>query len=656
MPSTPLPVNQFTPDRASHPIQIQDVRPSIDSGRYPVKREVGDELVISADVFREGHDQIRVAVQYRPWYATHWRESPMHHQGNDLWTGSFIVTENARHDYRIVAWPDRFGTWRDEVRKKADAGLDLSSELLEGAALLESIAQRDASGTIGDALRRAASLDQYGRVELLLDESLAGVVEAALDRQAIQVSSPAFEVIVDRVKARYAAWYEIFPRSAGSTEGQTGTFDDVIDRLEMIAGMGFDVLYFPPIHPIGEINRKGPNNAVISQPGDPGSPYAIGAASGGHDAIEPSLGTLEDFHRLVEAAGEHGLEIALDFAIQAAPDHPWAADNPSWFHVRPDGTIKYAENPPKKYEDIYPINFGGNDWSGLWQELRRVFLFWIDQGVSIFRVDNPHTKPFGFWEWVIREIQELHPQVIFLSEAFTRPKIMSTLAKAGFTQSYSYFTWRNDKQGLTDYFQELTSPPVSEYMRTNLFPTTPDILPVYLQQGGAAAFKIRLTLAATLSSVYGMYSGYELCEGAGIPGKEEFINSEKYELKVWDWERPGNIRPFVTTLNVIRQAHPALHEYDNLRFHWSGSDQILVYSKADAASGDAVLVVVNLDPFRTMDAMIYVPPDDLLVDGNRPFTAHDLLSGERYDWHGGDHYVRLDPAIQPVHVLVFEQE
>ncbi len=656
MPSTSRASTHSVPSVSPHPILIESVLPTVDHGRYAVKREVGDTIDVSADVYREGHDLIKVRLQYRKWFETSWQSSPMTHQGNDFWTGQFVVEDNCRYLYRVAAWPDRFGSWRDEVRKKVEAGVDVASEILEGIALLLPLATKDQRG---DAIASViavieAAVSASDQVALLLDDALADLVEDALDLETLQTTSQEFEVVADTVRARFAAWYEIFPRSAGSHPGVTGTFDDVIDRLDMIAGMGFDVLYFPPIHPIGEVNRKGKNNAVTSHPGDPGSPYAIGSAIGGHDAIEPSLGSLEDFHRLVEEAKARGMEIALDFAIQAAPDHPWAKDHPSWFHIRPDGTIKYAENPPKKYEDIYPVNFSGDDWQGLWIELRRVFLYWIDQGVTIFRVDNPHTKPFQFWEWVIREIQDIHPEVIFLAEAFTRPKIMQALAKGGFTQSYSYFTWRNDKQGLSEYFQELTNPPVSEYMRANLFPTTPDILPVYLQQSGPAGFKIRLTLAATLSSVYGMYSGYELCENAGIPGKEEFINSEKYELKVWDWDRPGNIRPFVTRLNTIRREHPSLHEYGNLQFHWSASDHILCYSKTLPGSADAVLIVVNLDPFTAHDSMIYVPLGRLGMPHDRSFFAHDLLSGERYEWSGVDHYVRLDPAIQPVHVFSFE--
>ncbi len=638
-----------------HAILIENIAPTVDGGRYPVKREVGDTLHVSADVFRDGHDLIRVFLQHRLWFETSWETVEMVHEGNDRWVASIPLEQNDRLHYRINAYTDRFGSWRDEVRKKHEAKLDLSSEIQEGLQLLDDLIPHDATGTLSATLDLVhGAPDQSAKVVHLLDDSVATAVEDALDMDAISTCSPAFDVVVDRVRARFAGWYELFPRSAGSTPGVSGTFDDVIGRLDMIRDMGFNVLYFPPIHPIGEVNRKGRNNAVTSNPGDPGSPYAIGSRHGGHDAIEPSLGSLEDFHRLVEEARARQIEIALDFAIQAAPDHPWASEHPSWFHIRPDGTIKYAENPPKKYEDIYPINFSGDDWQGLWIELRRLLLYWIDQGVTIFRVDNPHTKPFRFWEWVIREIQNTHPEVIFLSEAFTRPKVMKALAKSGFTQSYSYFTWRNDKQGLTEYFQELTTPPVSEFMRANLFPTTPDILPVYLQQGGPPAFKVRLTLAATLSSVYGMYSGYELCEGAGIPGREEFINSEKYELKVWDWDRPGNIRGFVTRINQIRREHPALHEYEKLRFHWSASDQILCYSKALPNSEDAALVVVNLDPFRTHDSMIYVPPGDLGMPHDQPFIAHDQISDERYQWQGGDHYVRLDPGVEPVHVLTFE--
>jgi starch synthase (maltosyl-transferring) len=633
---------------------IEDIWPSIDNGRYPVKREVGDDLVVSADVFREGHSHIRVLLQLKTWYETAWSELPMEHTGNDRWVATVTLSENTRYQYRILALADDFGSWRIEAEKKLNAGLDISSELLEGIALLDQLIDTPVAADhelakFANAAR--AEKSQPGAAAILLDPELEELVFRSAPREHISAQSQIYEVVVDRVRARYASWYEIFPRSAGSVPGQSGTFDDVIGRLDQIQEMGFDVLYFPPIHPIGEVNRKGRNNAVNAQPGDPGSPYAIGSRLGGHDAIEPSLGTLEDFHRLVEEARQRGIELALDFAIQVAPDHPWSTHHPSWFYVRPDGTIKYAENPPKKYEDIYPINFTGEDWHGLWFELRRIILFWIDQGVTIFRVDNPHTKPFAFWEWLIHDVQNVHPETIFLSESFTRPKVMKALAKSGFTQSYTYFTWRNEKAELVDYFQELTNPPVSEYMRGNLFPTTPDILPDFLQEGGRPAFRIRLILAATLSSVYGMYSGFELCEATPVPGKEEYLNSEKYELKVWDWDRPGNIREDVTRINRLRREHPALQEYDNLRFFWAASDHILCYGKYDANADDAILVVVNLDPFNTHESMIYFPPDAFGLTNEEQYSAVDLISGETYLWKGGDQYVRLDPQVEPAHLF-----
>ncbi|CAN5648028.1 alpha-1,4-glucan--maltose-1-phosphate maltosyltransferase [soil metagenome] len=635
-------------------VVLENIAPAIEGGRFPVKREVGDTLTVTVDAFREGHDAITVLLQHRLSHEPVWHEQAMTHVGNDQWTATLTLTENARYRYRVVAFPDIFGSWRDEIIKKRAANMDIPSELLEGLAILEQLSAKSSGEDSGipeflDRFRQADSQDE--QASILLSSELQQMADVALDRSGIETTSTECEVVVDRVKARSAAWYELFPRSAGNVPGVSGTFDDVIARLDDIEQMGFDVLYFPPIHPIGEINRKGRNNAVTSLPGDPGSPYAIGSALGGHDAIEPSLGTFEDFRRLVEAATDRGIEIALDFAINVAPDHPWPADHPDWFHVRPDGTIKFAENPPKKYEDIYPINFAGEDWQNLWIELRRILLFWVDQGVTTFRVDNPHTKPFALWEWLIREVQTLHPEVIFLSEAFTRPKIMKRLAKCGFTQSYTYFTWRNNKSELIDYFEELTNPPVSDYMRGNLFPTTPDILPTYLQDGGPPAFKIRLTLAATLSSVYGMYSGFEVCEATPVPGKEEFLNSEKYEVKTWDWDRPGNIRLFVARLNQIRREHPALQEYDNLTFFWSANDNILCYGKVDGTTGDGILVVVNLNPFSPEESMIYVPSDHFKLPLEGEFPVVDLVIGQTYHWAGVDHLVRLDPDVEPVHVF-----
>ncbi len=454
-------------------------------------------------------------------------------------------------------------------------------------------------------------------------------------------------MVVDRVRARYAAWYELFPRSAGRLPGQSGTFADAATRLPVIAAMGFDVVYFPPIHPIGRINRKGPNNTLVAGPDDPGSPYAIGNETGGHDAIEPSLGTLNDFRAFVEAARGLGMDVALDFAIQCAPDHPWVKDHPDWFYVRPDGTIKYAENPPKKYEDIYPINFQTADWRNLWEELKRIVLFWADQGVTTFRVDNPHTKPTVFWEWLIAEVQQSHPETVFLSEAFTRPKVMKALAKAGFTQSYTYFTWRNFKREITEYLTELTQSEMAEYFRGNFFTNTPDILPVILQEGGRPAFKMRLALATTLSSVYGIYSGYELCEATPVPGKEEYLNSEKYEYKVWDWDRPGNIIDYVTALNRMRREHPALHEYDNLRVYTADDDNVICYGKATADHSDIVVGVVNLDPFQPHESAIHLPVEEFGIKPDEQYRATDLLSGETFIWTGGTQHLRLDPHNEP---------
>jgi starch synthase (maltosyl-transferring) len=470
-------------------------------------------------------------------------------------------------------------------------------------------------------------------------------------RDSCQTLDRPIPVWVDRQAARFAAWYEMFPRSAGRVAGQSGTFQDVIDELPRISGMGFDVLYFTPIHPIGTTKRKGKNNSVLSQPGDPGVPYAIGSPEGGHDAIEPQLGTFDDFDRLVAAARAHGMEIALDLAIQASPDHPWAKEHQDWFTIRPDGSIKFAENPPKKYEDIYPVNFQTEAWKELWLELKRIVLLWVEHGVLTFRVDNPHTKPTIFWEWLIDEVHQVNPNVIFLSEAFTRPKVMKSLAKAGFSQSYTYFTWRHGKQELIDYFTELTQTDAAEYMRGNLFPNTHDINTYFLQQAGRAGFKLRHVLAATLSSVYGIYSSYELCEATPVPGKEEYLNSEKYEYKVWDWDRPGNISQDIANVNAIRRVHSALHEYDNLRFFWAESDQMLCYGKSTPDHSDNILIVVNLDPHNVQAGRIWFPLEAFGLEHAGQFEARELLTGQTWTWSGGDQWVRLDPAQESAHIF-----
>lgn len=635
-------------------ILIEDVRPQIDCGRYPVKREVGDTFEVSADIFRDGHDLIAAVIQYRRSDLAEWREVEMMHVDNDRWSGSLILDENATYDYRVQSFPDYYGTWADEIEKKIGAGLDVASELLEGGTIVQDIVDR-ISGADAEALRRelqsaVSAAMQQDAVSILLSSTVADAVHRNRSRVGSMETQP-LRVVVDRVRARYAAWYSMFPRSAGTVEGQSGTFNDVVAQLPRLQHMGFDVLYFTPIHPIASTNRKGRNNALVAEPGDPGVPYAIGTSEGGHDGIEPSLGSLEDFRRLVDAAADHGMEIALDIALQASPDHPWVTDHPEWFFIRPDGTIKYAENPPKKYQDIYPLNFNNPNWKALWEEIRRIILYWVDQGVKTFRVDNPHTKPTAFWEWLIAEVRDHHPDVIFLSEAFTRPKVMKALAKAGFSQSYTYFTWRNFKQELIEYGTELTQTEMKEYFRGNFFTNTHDILPIILQEGGRPAFIARVTLAATMSSVYGIYSGFELCEATPVPGKEEYLNSEKYEYKVWDWDRKGNISAFISRLNEIRREHSALQEYENLRFHPADDDNILCYGKSSVDGADNVLVVVNLDPFQEHRATI-VLPDELFANGDHEqIHVHELLTGESFLWTGRSQAISLNPNVNPVSIL-----
>ncbi|MGH2615922.1 MAG: alpha-1,4-glucan--maltose-1-phosphate maltosyltransferase, partial [Thermomicrobiales bacterium] len=597
LPSVPLPDTLDPPS----PVIIERVQPEIDGGRYPVKRIQGDILEVAADIFKDGHDKIAAVVKYRRKDEDDWQEAEMRLVDNDRWAGEVLLPDNTRYAYTIEAFPDRWATWADEIEKKFDAGQDVALELLEGRAILEEALTRADAADRAIIEEAIATVDREGSQAATLRMLLAPEVEAAMrrarSRHGMTVYERQLEVVVDRPAARFAAWYEMFPRSAGTDPTRGATFAEAAQRLPALAEMGFDVVYLTPIHPIGGAFRKGKNNTLSGRPDDPGVPYAIGSEAGGHDAIEPGLGTLEDFRAFVARAAALGMEVALDIAWQASPDHPWAKEHPEWFTIRPDGTIHYAENPPKKYQDIYPLNFDTPAWRELWLELRRIILFWVDQGVKTFRVDNPHTKPTVFWEWLIADVQREHPEVIFLSEAFTRPKVMRSLAKAGFTQSYTYFTWRNFKAELEAYFTELTQSEMKEYYRGNLFPNTHDILPFILQEGGRPAFKMRFVLAATLSSVYGIYSGFELCENTPVAGREEYLNSEKYEYKVWDWDRPGNISSYITRINAIRRQHPALQLSDHLRFYPSDDENITCYGNATSEGSDRVLIVVNLDPF-----------------------------------------------------------
>ena len=639
-------------------VVIEAIAPNVDGGRYPVKREVGAVFEVSADIFKEGHDVLVAFLLYRRADERAWRETPMRFVDNDRWAGAFTLADNARWVYTIEALADPFRSWQADLAKRVEAGQDVASELAEGVALIRDAARRARAGDHRDALaaytrRIEQAPSQAEAVEIVRDVRLTHFMDAYLDRSAATRAGREFEVIADRERARFAAWYEFFPRSSGG-EGRHGTFKDAEAQLDRAAAMGFDVVYLPPIHPVGRAHRKGRNNALTAQPGEPGSPWAIGGPEGGHTAIHPDLGTLDDFDHFVKAAARRGLEVALDFAIQASPDHPWVREHPEWFFHRPDGTIKYAENPPKKYQDVYPVNFVGDDPGPLWQEMKRVIEFWIAHGVKTFRVDNPHTKPVRFWEWLIRAVQATHPETIFLAEAFTRPKMMKVLAKAGFTQSYTYFTWRNHKQELIEYFLEITRPPVADYFRGNLWPNTPDILHETLVKGGRPAFQSRLVMAATLSSLYGIYSGYELCENVPVrAGSEEYLDSEKYQLKPRDWDAPGNLVDYVTRLNRVRREHPALQRYDNLTFYGADDPAVLWYGKAQG--DDRVFVAVNLDPFQTRSCLVDVPLEALGIAPDQPYPMREQFSDATYEWRGPRGYVELDPRREPAQIFVLEK-
>jgi starch synthase (maltosyl-transferring) len=641
-------------------VVIEHVAPEIDCGRFAIKRVAGETVTVEADVFADGHDQVACRVVF-------WREngepqsSPMQPLTNDRWRGEFTVENVGRYRYTVEGWIDRFATWRGDLEKKISAGQDIHVDLVTGAELIGRAARRakgeDAVFLLGWVRRLRERHEVPSEASAALDEELLSIMGRYPDLEFANRYEKELMVLVDRDKADFSAWYEVFPRSCSPHAGRHGTFRDCEEWLPYIAGMGFDVVYFPPIHPIGHAFRKGKNNSMTAQPGDVGSPWAIGSAQGGHKSVLSELGTLDDFRRFVSKAEEHGLEVALDIAFQCTPDHPYVSEHRDWFRTRPDGTIQYAENPPKKYQDIYPFDFETADWRALWKELKSVFEFWIDHRVHIFRVDNPHTKPFAFWEWAIGELKESHPDVLFLAEAFTRPHVMYQLAKLGFSQSYTYFTWRNTKQELTEYFTELTQTDVREYFRPNLWPNTPDILSEYLQGGGRPAFMVRLILAATLSPSYGIYGpAFELCENVPIQrGSEEYLNSEKYELKHRDLNSRASLKDLISKVNRIRKENAALHRNRNLRFHGIDNPSLICYSKTTDDRSNVILVVVNLDPFNVQTGWVNLDLGSLGLESDSSFEAHDLLGERRYLWRGVRNYVALTPERLPAHVLHIRQ-
>lgn len=687
-------------DRRTRPtaldrITIECVTPELEAGRYAVKRVAGDLVEVGADIYKDGHDVIAARLLYKGPDEDAWHAVPMTHDiDGDRWFASFTVDRIGRWTYTVEAWTDLFATWRRDLRKKVEAGQQVDVELLEGAELVRAAARRAKFGAsratltqTANVLADEADLSPPVRTHRALDDDLPALMAEFWPPRDTTRYRRELTIQVDRERARFASWYEFFPRSTGD-HGAHGTFATATTQLPRIAALGFDTVYLPPIHPIGRQYRKGKNNSLHALPEDVGSPWAIGNEHGGHDAIEPALGTIEDFDRFVAAARELGIEVSLDYALQCSPDHPWVKAHPDWFKIRPDGSIQYAENPPKKYQDIYPINFWCDDRENLWNACRDVLLHWCEHGVRNFRVDNPHTKPWAFWEWVIDEVQSRFPDTIFFAEAFTRPKKMNSLAKLGFSMSYTHFTWKNAWWELRPFMEEMTRGPLAEYFRGNLFANTPDILTEYLAHGGRPAFRVRLLLAATLSPLYGIYSGFELGENVPVrPGSEEYLDSEKYQLKQRDWNAPGNLNAEVTLLNGVRKRAVALQRYRNLSFHESENPNVLFYRKAggrhaaiaraerraapdvparwapdaggrEVAWGDDeadYLVAVNLDPSNVQSTMVHVPLEEMGLRENESFVVHDLLSGERYTWRGRRNYVRLDPSVAPGHLLRVER-
>jgi starch synthase (maltosyl-transferring) len=632
---------------------VENVTPCVGGGRFAVKRTAGEAVRVEADAFVDGHDRISVAVRHRVVGAPQWNDVRMAPLVNDRWAGEFTVYAPGWHEFAVAAWVDHFATWRYDLQKRVAAGQDVGVDLQIGAQLVADAAEHS-DGEVAHSLDNFARFLRAGgrgeAVEMALGGSLDALMRQHAPRRYVTESQP-IRIWVDRPKARFSSWYELFPRSASDDPDRHGTFKDVEAQLPRIAAMGFDVLYLPPIHPIGRQFRKGRNNSPVALPGDLGSPWAIGGPEGGHDAVHPQLGTIDDFDRLVRAANEQGVEISMDLAFQCSPDHPYVKQHPEWFKHRPDGTIQYAENPPKKYQDIYPFDFECAGWEALWNELLRVTLHWVEHGVRIFRVDNPHTKPFPFWEWLIAQVKQREPDVLFLAEAFTRPKVMARLAKLGFTQSYTYFSWRNEPFGIKQYFEELTRQPMVDFFRPNAWPNTPDILTEYLQHGGRGAFIARAVLAATLCASYGVYGpAFELMEHRPAkPGSEEYLDSEKYQRRVWDLNRPDSLEDFLTRLNQIRRDNPALQHDRGLKFHHADNPNVVAYSKQHG--DNVVLTVVNTDPHHTQWSRLALDLDAIGISPDQPYQAHDLLTDARYRWQGYNPVVGLDPGVQPAHVF-----
>lgn len=637
-------------------VVIETVSPEISGGIFPIKRVVGEKVIVGADIFADGHDMVSAKLLYRRPDSYRWEEVPMVFIENDRHKGEFTVEEVGIYNYTLVGWVNYFKTWQKDIKKKFEAGQDVRVDILIGNNFIEDAAKR-ASGEDRKKLEEIVTFlkneqDMEKAFSAIHGRELNELMDKYPDMRFATRYDKELSIVVDRPKALFSTWYEMFPRSCPYRSSIHGTFKDCEKILSEISRMGFDVLYFPPIHPIGKKNRKGKNNVLGSDADDVGSPWAIGSDEGGHKSIHPSLGKLEDFKNLIEKAKEFGVEIAMDIAFQCSPDHPYVKEHPEWFKWRPDGSVQFAENPPKKYEDIIPLNFECDQWRELWEELKNVVLFWIEKGVRIFRVDNPHTKPFPFWEWLIACIKRDYPDVIFLSEAFTRPKVMYRLAKLGFTQSYTYFAWRNTKWELTQYINELAKTDVREYFRPNFWPNTPDILPEHLQYGGRNVFMMRFVLAATLSSSCGIYGPpFELAINEAVPGKEEYLNSEKYELKYWDWDKEGNLKDFLARVNRIRKENPALQRTFNIENYEVDNENLLFFGKTNDDLSNIILVVVNLDPFHVHSGWVKVPIHSFGIDPHQPYLVHDLLGDDKFIWQGERNYVEINPFISPAYIF-----